>query len=162
MGAEASATLISPFVGRILDWYKKAEGRDFPADQDPGVVSVRRIYNYYKQNGYKTIVMGASFRNVGEIMELAGCDKLTIGHKFLDQLKQEGTTLKRCLDPQRALSADKVEHLADGPLDEVQFRWHHNEDAMATEKLAEGIRGFAKDLVKLKDLVRAKILATSS
>merc|ERR1712100_609500 len=108
MGAEASATLISPFVGRILDWYKKAEGRDFPAEEDPGVLSVRRIYNYYKQNGYKTIVMGASFPNTGEIMELAGCDKLTIGPKFLDQLKQQGTTLNRCLDPQQALSAEKV------------------------------------------------------
>jgi len=158
--AEAGATLISPFVGRILDWYKKAEGRDFTAEEDPGVISVRRIYSYYKQNGHETVVMGASFRSTGEILALAGCDKLTIGPKFLDELKQQYTFVERRLDPEVARSSGEVERLAEGPLDEKQFRWHHNEDAMATEKLAEGLRGFAKDLVKLKHLVRARI-ATS-
>jgi transaldolase len=155
--AEAGATLISPFVGRILDWYKKAEGRDFTPNEDPGVLSVQRIYKYYKQNGHKTVVMGASFRNTGEILALAGCDKLTIGPKFLDEMKQMNEVVERCLDPQMALNAEKVQRLTDGLLDEEKFRWHHNEDAMATEKLAEGIRGFAKDLIKLKDLVRARI-----
>jgi len=155
--AEAGATLISPFVGRILDWYKKAEGRDFTAEEDPGVISVRRIYSYYKQNGHETVVMGASFRSTGEILALAGCDKLTIGPKFLDELKQQYTFVERRLDPEVARSSGEVERLAEGPLDEMQFRWHHNEDAMATEKLAEGLRGFAKDLVKLKHLVRARI-----
>jgi transaldolase len=157
--AEADATLISPFVGRILDWYRKNSGREYTADEDPGVISVRRIYNYYKQNGHKTVVMGASFRSTGEILALAGCDKLTIGPKFLDELKQQHATLSRQLDPEVARSNDKIERLADKAIDEMQFRWHHNEDAMATEKLAEGIRGFAKDLVKLKDLVRGRIVA---
>jgi len=157
--AEAGATLISPFVGRILDWYKKAEGRDFATDDDPGVLSVQRIYKYYKQNGHKTVVMGASFRNTGEILALAGCDKLTIGPKFLDELKQKNEVVERRLDPKIALVAERVPRLTAGSLDEAQFRRHHNEDAMATEKLAEGIRGFAKDLIKLKDLVRARIAA---
>jgi transaldolase len=155
--AEAGATLISPFVGRILDWYKKSEGRDFKSEEDPGVLSVQRIYKYYKQNGHNTIVMGASFRNTGEILALAGCDKLTIGPKFLDELKQQHAVVARCLDPEVARSSEKVERLAVGTLDESQFRWHHNQDAMATEKLSEGIRGFAKDLIKLKDLVRARM-----
>jgi len=150
--AEAGSYLISPFVGRILDWYKKSEGVDgYPDEQDPGVISVRRIYQYYKKYGYKTIVMGASFRNAGEIKALAGCDALTIGPKFLDELKADGSKLERKLSPEQAASQCK-----DGKihLDEQTFRWMLNEDAMATEKLSEGIRNFAADLVKLENYIK--------
>lgn len=147
--AEAGAFLISPFVGRILDWYKASTGRDsYPANEDPGVVSVTKIYNYYKSCGYETIVMGASFRNTGEIEELAGCDRLTISPDLLAQLAQDEQSLERKLEP----------GAIDGPpsskLTEAEFRWQHNEDAMATEKLAEGIRKFTEDQIKLESLIK--------
>lgn len=145
--AEAGVRLISPFVGRILDWHKKDRGvSDIPAVEDPGVISVTNIYNYYKKFGYPTQVMGASFRNAGEIIELAGSDLLTISPALLSELeKQEGTLVKK-LDAHQAATMDiqKVE------LNEKTFRWLMNEDAMATEKLAEGIRNFTKDLIKLE------------
>jgi transaldolase len=145
--AEVGARLISPFVGRILDWYKKAENKEsYPAEEDPGVLSVRKIYNYYKKFGYKTQVMGASFRNVEEIEALAGCDLLTIAPKFLEALEKDNGTLKKCLDEKEAQSSS-VEKIA---IDEPTFRYLLNEDAMATEKLAEGIRNFAADTVKLE------------
>lgn len=143
--ADAGAYLISPFVGRILDWYKKAEGRDFTASEDPGVQSVTRIYNYYRQYGYKTVVMGASFRNTGEIIELAGCDCLTIGPDLLDQLESSDKPLEQKLFADSPDSGDKKV-----VLDEAAFRWAMNNDAMATEKLAEGIRNFTADQVKLE------------
>ncbi len=146
--AEAGVTLISPFVGRIYDWYKKeGGGKEIAPDQDPGVGSVTRIYNYYKKYGYKTQVMGASFRNVNQIVRLAGCDLLTISPELLDQLEQAEGTLDRKLDPMKA-KASKEERLH---LDEKTFRWMHNEDAMATEKLAEGIRKFNSDAQHLED-----------
>ena len=146
--AEAGVTLISPFVGRIYDWYKKeGGGKEIPADQDPGVASVTRIYNYYKKYGYKTQVMGASFRNVNQIVRLAGCDLLTISPELLDQLEQAEAALDRKLDPANA-QATKEERLH---LDEKTFRWMHNEDAMATEKLAEGIRKFNSDARRLEE-----------
>lgn len=150
--AEANITLISPFVGRILDWYKKAEGRDFTASEDPGVKSVTAIYDYYKSVGHKTVVMGASFRNVGEIAELCGCDKLTISPALLDELHGKTEALPRRLNPESVSGQKKL-----ATLTEKAFRWQLNQDAMATEKLAEGIRLFAADLVKLEDLLRAKI-----
>ncbi|MGI9281755.1 MAG: transaldolase [Endozoicomonas sp.] len=150
--AEAGVFLISPFVGRILDWYKKAEGRDFEASEDPGVVSVTRIYNYFKQHGYSTVVMGASFRNTGEIIELAGCDCLTIGPGLLDDLEKTEETVVQKLSQESAASSDEKV-----VLDETGFRWAMNEDAMATEKLAEGIRNFAKDQVKLEKLVESRL-----
>src|SRR5277367_1459809 len=133
--AEAGVTLISPFVGRIYDWYKKEKGGgDIAPDQDPGVESVTAIYNYYKKFGYKTQVMGASFRNVNQIIRLAGCDLLTISPELLDQLEKSEGVLDRALDPAKAPASKEVKlHL-----DEKTFRWMHNEDAMATEKLAEG------------------------
>ena len=150
--AEAGAFLISPFVGRILDWYKNAEGRDFNASEDPGVVSVKKIYNYYKKHDYKTVVMGASFRNTGEILELAGCDCLTIGPGLLDDLEKMDGTLEQ------KLFANKPDCLEEKVvLNEQAFRWAMNEDAMATEKLAEGIRNFAKDQVKLEQLVMSRL-----
>ena len=149
--AEAGVMLISPFVGRILDWHKAASGRDsYPAMEDPGVVSVTRIYNYYKQQGFKTVVMGASFRNVGEIEALAGCDRLTISPQLLETLESSTAVLERRLDP--AASGDTI---ARPGASEAEFRWQMNEDAMATEKLAEGIRNFAADQVKLETLLRA-------
>lgn len=152
--AQAKATLISPFVGRILDWYKKAEGKvGYAPAEDPGVISVTEIYNYYKKMDIKTQVMGASFRNVDEILELAGCDLLTIAPKFLEELsKAEGPVPKK-LDAALAssLPIQKV------TLDEKAFRWMLSEDAMATEKLHEGIRNFAKDAVKLEKLLEAKL-----
>ncbi|WP_117195711.1 transaldolase [Rhizobium terrae] len=151
--AEAKVFLISPFVGRILDWYKKSTGQDYTAETDPGVVSVRQIYNYYKANGIKTIVMGASFRNAGEIEALAGCDRLTISPALLDELDKDSGKLERKLSPETF----KAEPLR--ALDEKQFRWMLNEDAMATEKLSEGIRAFAKDLGALRDLVRKDLAA---
>lgn len=153
--AQADATLISPFVGRILDWYKKAEGKDsYPSHEDPGVVSVTSIYNYFKKFDYKTVVMGASFRNSGEILELAGCDLLTIAPKFLDELSSQDGDVEAKLTVDTAKSMD----LEKQDLNESSFRWALNEDAMATEKLAEGIRNFAKDLVKLEDSITKQYL----
>ena len=153
--AEAGAFLISPFVGRILDWYAKAEGKTFTAEEDPGVVSVRQIYAYYKRHGFDTVVMGASFRNIGEIEALAGCDRLTIAPALLDQLANDTGALPRRLEPSTAatLGPDAI------AVDEASFRWAMNQDAMATEKLAEGIRGFAKDLGALKDMVAKRLAA---
>jgi len=152
--AEAGVTLISPFVGRIYDWYKKeGGGKEIAPDQDPGVGSVTRIYNYYKKYGYKTQVMGASFRNVNQIVRLAGCDLLTISPELLDQLEQAEGTLDRKLDPMKA-KASKEERLH---LDEKTFRWMHNDDAMATEKLAEGIRKFNSDAQHLEDYALSQV-----
>jgi len=153
--AEAGVTLISPFVGRIYDWYKKeGGGKEIPPDQDPGVASVTRIYNYFKKYGYKTQVMGASFRNVGQITHLAGCDLLTISPELLDQLEKTQGTVERKLDPAKARAASKDEQLH---LDEKTFRWMHNEDAMATEKLAEGIRHFNSDAQKLEEYALSQV-----
>ena len=153
--AEAGVQLISPFVGRILDWYKKSTGRDsYPPVEDPGVVSVTRIYNYYKKYGYKTEVMGASFRNVGEILELAGCDLLTISPTLLEEMQKTAGTLARRLSPDKAVGECKEAKLS---LDEKAFRWMLNEDQMATEKLSEGIRIFAADNLKLEKFIAAKL-----
>ncbi|RDL44524.1 transaldolase [Marinomonas piezotolerans] len=149
--AEAGVFLISPFVGRILDWYKKSTGEEYTAETDPGVVSVTEIYNYYKKHGYKTIVMGASFRNIGEIEQLTGCDRLTISPNLLEELETDERTLKRKLVPTSNISS------IDKPITEHNFRWMLNEDAMATEKLAEGIRNFAADQRKLEAMLRAKL-----
>ncbi|TBU85677.1 transaldolase [Phytopseudomonas dryadis] len=146
--ADAGAFLISPFVGRIYDWYKKAEGRDYVGAEDPGVQSVTRIYDYYKAHGHNTVVMGASFRNVGQIEQLAGCDRLTISPELLQQLADDQGTLQRKLD-------SSAQGQAQARLAESQFRWEMNEDAMATEKLAEGIRQFARDQEKLEKLLAA-------
>ena len=152
--AEAQVTLISPFVGRIYDWYKKEKGgAEIPADQDPGVASVTRIYNYYKKYGYKTQVMGASFRNVNQIVRLAGSDLLTISPELLDQLEQTEGAPDRKLDPVTAQAA-REDHLH---LDEKTFRWMHNEDAMATEKLAEGIRKFNSDARHLEEYALSRV-----
>lgn len=148
--ADAGVFLISPFVGRIYDWYKKHEGRDFVGDEDPGVRSVSRIYDYYKANGFGTVVMGASFRNIGQIEALAGCDRLTISPELLGELTNMQGPLERKLSPGRA-SEPRVS------MDEVSFRWGLNEDAMATEKLAEGIRQFARDQEKLEALLPTKL-----
>lgn len=148
--ADAGAFLISPFVGRILDWHIANSDRDaFAPAEDPGVQSVTRIYNYYKANGYNTVVMGASFRNMGEIEMLAGCDRLTISPALLQELKDDGGTLSRKLSADRASSSDRF-----GTIDERLFRWESNEDAMATEKLADGIRRFAADQIELEGRVR--------
>jgi len=147
--AEAGVFLISPFVGRIYDWYKKHEGRDYMGAEDPGVQSVSRIYDYYKAHGHKTVVMGASFRNIGQIEALAGCDRLTISPELLGQLAQAEGPVERQLEPGRASEP----RLA---MDEEAFRWGLNEDAMATEKLAEGIRQFARDQEKLEALLQAR------
>lgn len=151
-GAEAGAYLISPFVGRILDWNKaKQPEADFSGANDPGVQSVSKIYNYYKTHGYKTIVMGASFRNIGEIEQLAGCDRLTISPALLQELEADNGDLPRVLDPESASSSiDKLS------LTEPDFRLMLNEDAMATEKLAEGIRNFVADQIKLEELLKAR------
>lgn len=147
--AEAGVTLISPFVGRILDWHKaQAPEADFSHQHDPGVQSVTRIYNYYKQHGYSTIVMGASFRNTGEIEQLAGCDKLTISPELLSKLDQEDGELKRLLSADATTATDEK-----CAISEAEFRWQMNEDAMATEKLAEGIRRFAADQEKLEAML---------
>jgi transaldolase len=148
--ADAGAFLISPFVGRILDWYKANTGlNDYPPEDDPGVQSVTRIYNYYKQSGYNTIVMGASFRNTEEITELAGCDRLTISPQLLSALGDDYGTLTRKLDPNN--TGKRISYSQGG---EKTFRFEMNEDAMATEKLAEGIRGFVKDQNKLETWLR--------
>jgi transaldolase len=154
--AEAGVTLISPFVGRILDWYKKDTGRDaYPPAEDPGVLSVRRIYDYFKRYGYKTQVMGASFRNAGEIVELAGCDLLTIAPALLAELQKQTGTLTRKLDP--AASAQK--EIAKIAMDEAVFRAMHQEDRMAHDKLDEGIAGFSKALVALEKLLQERLRA---
>jgi transaldolase len=153
--AEAGVTLISPFVGRIYDWYKKERGGgEIPADQDPGVASVTRIYNYYKKYGYKTQVMGASFRNINQIIRLAGCDLLTISPDLLEELEKTEGTLERRLDPAKAAQACKDERLH---LDEKTFRWMHNEDPMATAKLAEGIRNFNSDAARLQEYALSQV-----
>jgi transaldolase len=152
--AEVRATLISPFVGRILDWYKKSEGKEsYPPDQDPGVLSVTQIFNYYKKMDYKTQIMGASFRNSDEILELAGCDLLTIAPKLLEELHIAEGPVPRKLDPQAAhrMTIEKIS------IDEKTFRWMLNENAMATEKLAEGIRNFSKDIVKLEKTFQQRL-----
>ena len=146
--AEAGVTLISPFVGRILDWYKKSTGQDYTADTDPGVVSVKRIYEYYKACDYKTIVMAASFRNTGEILALAGCDKLTISPALLDSLSAESSPISCQLNSQNITHQACLTRLSD-----AEFRWQHNEDTMATEKLAEGIRLFAADIRLLEQKI---------
>ena len=148
--AEANVTLISPFVGRILDWYKKDRGvSDIPPTEDPGVKSVKEIYSYYKKFGYQTTVMGASFRNTGEIIELAGCDALTISPALLKELENTDAVLEKKLDADKS----KLSELQQVHMDEKSFRWIMNEDAMATEKLAEGIRKFTEDLIKLEKLI---------
>ena len=150
--AEAGVYLISPFVGRILDWYKaNSDQKEYAPAEDPGVVSVTSIYNYYKQYGYKTVVMGASFRNVGEIIELAGCDRLTIAPALLKELQENSTALVRKLDYKGEVKAKPQ------PLTEAEFYWQHNSDAMAVEKLAEGIRKFAVDQEKLEAMLSAKL-----
>jgi len=151
--AEAKVFLISPFVGRILDWYKKNEGKEFPAEEDPGVLSVTNIYRYYKKFDYQTIIMGASFRNKGEIEQLAGCDRLTIGPNFLDELSKDHTPLAQKLYADMSQS-DEIDQLH---LDEKTFRFMLNEDPMATEKLAEGIRNFSNDLIKLENFIKKRI-----
>ena len=151
--AEAKARLISPFVGRILDWYKAKEKKDFAPAEDPGVLSVKEIYAYYKKFGYGTEVMGASFRNKGEILELAGCDALTISPQLLAELKSSSEPVVRKLDPQAAKDA-KIERLS---LDEKKFRWLFNENAMATEKTAEGIRIFNADAMKLEQFIAEQL-----
>lgn len=147
--AEAGARLISPFVGRILDWFKKSTGEDYSAENDPGVRSVQQIYTYYKKFDYQTEVMGASFRNVGEIIELAGCDLLTISPSLLGELQNSKAPLSRKLSPERSASSE-IEKIDAG---EKTFRWLMNEDAMATEKTAEGIRNFTLDSLKLEELI---------
>jgi len=151
--AQARARLISPFVGRILDWFKAKTGKDYAPNEDPGVQSVRTIYAYYKKFGHETEVMGASFRNAGEIRELAGCDLLTISPNLLAELKQSTNRLERKLSPEIAAASaiDRIE------LDEKTFRWMLNEDAMATEKTAEGIRNFHADALKLATFVAQKL-----
>ena len=148
--AEAGVTLISPFVGRIYDWYKKARGVDhIPAQEDPGVQSVQAIYNYYKKFDFNTEIMGASFRNTGEIKALAGCDLLTISPDLLKELDEDSEALKPALTPEKAKQSDEQRI----SMDEKKFRWLMNEDAMATEKLAEGIRRFSSDLEKLETYI---------
>ena len=152
--AEAKVTLISPFVGRILDWYKKDTGRDsYPPAEDPGVLSVTKIYNYYKKFGYQTEVMGASFRNIGEITELAGCDLLTISPKLLEQLQSTVAELPRQLSPELAAQAE-IDKMA---MDKATFEKMHSEDRMASEKLAEGILGFTKALIALEKLLGERL-----
>lgn len=149
--AEAGAYLISPFVGRILDWYKASTGKEYSAAEDPGVLSVSNIYDYYKRHGYQTVVMGASFRNTGEILELAGCDRLTIGPGLLEQLEQSD------IQVERKLSFDGEVESRPAPITEAQFRWEMNQDAMATDKLSEGIRNFAIDQEKLEVMLSEKL-----
>ena len=150
--AEAGVYLISPFVGRILDWYKaNTDKKEYAPAEDPGVISVTKIYNYYKEYGYKTVVMGASFRNVDEIIELAGCDRLTIAPALLKELQENSTALVRKLDYKGEVKAKPQ------PFTEAEFYWQHNSDAMAVEKLAEGIRKFAVDQEKLEAMLSAKL-----
>ena len=150
--AEAGVYLISPFVGRILDWYKaNSDKKEYAPAEDPGVISVTKIYNYYKEYGYNTVVMGASFRNVGEITELAGCDRLTIAPALLKELQKNSTALVRKLEYKGEVKAKPQ------PLTEAEFYWQHNSDAMAVEKLADGIRKFAVDQEKLESMLSAKL-----
>jgi transaldolase len=150
--AEAGVFLISPFVGRIMDWYvANTATKSFAPDEDPGVQSVRRIYAWYKEHGFNTVVMGASFRNIGQIQALAGCDRLTISPDLLEKLEQDQSPLVH------ALSDDGVRKTKPAPISEAAFRWGHNEDAMATDKLADGIRKFAADQRKLETLLAAKL-----
>ncbi len=151
--AEAKVTLISPFVGRILDWYKKDTGKDYAGADDPGVQSVTTIYNYYKKFDYKTVVMGASFRNIGEITELAGCDLLTISPKLLEELDSKQEDLPRKLDPAKAKTMD-IQKI---PMDEATFEKMHAEDRMAHDKLTEGIEGFSKALEELEQLLAKRL-----
>lgn len=149
--AEAGAFLISPFVGRIMDWYKAKEGRDFEAAEDPGVKSVTAIYNYYKKHDYKTVVMGASFRNIGEILAIAGCDRLTIAPQLLQALEEaEGDVIQKLISPTDITPPPK-------PLTESEFLWEHNQDPMAVEKLAEGICNFAIDQNTLEKMLADKL-----
>jgi len=150
--ADAGAFLISPFVGRILDWYKaNTDQKDYAPFEDPGVVSVTKIYNYYKQHGYNTVVMGASFRNTGELEALAGCDRLTISPELLGKLEEDTGKLERALTPES--TGDAIDKVIEN---EAQFRFSNNEDAMATEKLAQGIRGFVVDQVNLENFLKSK------
>ncbi|KAK8042143.1 Transaldolase [Apiospora rasikravindrae] len=153
--AEAGAFLISPFVGRILDWYKAAHKKEYTKEEDPGVASVKAIFNYYKKFGYKTIVMGASFRNLGEITELAGCDYLTISPNLLEEMMNSTDAIPKKLDSSQAasLNIEKKAYLNDEPL----FRFDFNEEQMAVEKLREGISKFAADAVTLKDIIKEKV-----
>lgn len=155
--AEADAYLISPFVGRILDWFKAHTKKDYTKEEDPGVASVKAIFNYYKKYGYKTIVMGASFRNTGEITELAGCDYLTIAPALLEELLNSEESVPKKLDASAASSLDiaKQSYISD----EALFRFDFNEDQMAVEKLREGISKFAADAVTLKDILKEKLSA---
>ncbi|MDD1780144.1 transaldolase [Enterovibrio sp. ZSDZ35] len=149
--AEAGVYLISPFVGRIMDWYKAQEGRDFEPTEDPGVISVSTIYNYYKEHGYNTVVMGASFRNIGEILELAGCDRLTISPQLLQELSDaDGEVVQKLHDDVEVKDRP-------APMSHAEFLWEHNSDAMAVEKLAEGIRNFAVDQGKLEVMIRERL-----
>lgn len=150
--AEANISLISPFVGRILDWYKAHTGQTYTPQEDPGVQSVTRIYQYYKQHGFETVVMGASFRSVGQITALAGCDKLTISPALMTELEQTAGGVKRALDP-----TEPGETQPRQTLNQAAFRWALNEDAMATEKLAEGIRLFTQDQIKLETLLAQRV-----
>jgi transaldolase len=152
--AEAGITLVSPFVGRILDWHKAKTGATYTAETDPGVISVKNIYRYFKKYDYKTVVMGASFRNTGEIRALAGCDRLTIAPSLLDELNKSSEAVIRQLEPVSSASEYRGDKIA---VDESSFRYGLNEDAMATEKLSEGIRGFAADIIKLEDILKAKL-----
>ena len=156
--ADAGVTLISPFVGRILDWYKKDTGKDYKGADDPGVQSVTRIYNYFKKFGYKTVVMGASFRNIGEITELAGCDLLTISPQLLAELEKTEADLPRKLDPAKAKDYP-IEKIT---VDEAVFERMHAKDRMATDKLKEGIEGFSAALEKLEGLLAARLAALES
>ena len=149
--AEAGAFLISPFVGRIMDWYKAKEGRDFAPTEDPGVLSVTDIYNYYKEHDYKTVVMGASFRSIGEILEIAGCDRLTIAPQLLQELEEAQGEVVRKLIPATDTKA------CPAPMTHAEFLWEHNQDAMAVEKLAEGIRNFATDQGILEEMLLTKL-----
>uniref|UniRef100_UPI000ADA7C63 transaldolase n=3 Tax=Vibrio cholerae TaxID=666 RepID=UPI000ADA7C63 len=152
--AEAGVFLISPFVGRIMDWYKAKEGRDFAASEDPGVLSVTKIYNYYKEHGYKTVVMGASFRNIGEILELAGCDRLTIAPSLLAELEAaEGELVAKLVD-------SKGSKARPAPMTHSEFLWEHNLDAMAVEKLAEGIRN-STSFIEMSNTMNRKQLANA-
>ena len=152
---DAKAFLISPFVGRILDWHVKNEGKTYTAEEDPGVVSVRSIYAYYRAYGIETVVMGASFRNTGEIEALAGCDRLTISPQLIEALQKDMGKLVQRLDPVSAVAQAPSKLV----MDEKTFRFMMNEDAMATEKLSEGIRVFAKDLRTLRSMVAERLLA---
>lgn len=151
--AESEITLVSPFVGRIMDWFKAKTGQEYAPTDDPGVQSVQSIYNYYKKFGYSTEVMGASFRNKGEIVELAGCDLLTISPGFLSELQSSDDNVERKLSPDAAQSMD-IERIE---ISEKSFRWMMSEDAMATEKTAEGIRNFAADIRKLETMIQSKL-----